>query len=101
MGHLILGRMGNGFLDNIVGALIYWAAQFCGMSVASIICFVIFIYNDDPVISTGDEWLETRVCLFATCPGVPVDHGQMGEIRSNNPVSQKPVFICSCRENVP
>merc|ERR1719402_774360 len=68
MGHLVLGRMGNGLFDNILGALVYWAAQFCGMFLAAVVNFAIFVDHDNPSRYDADLDKYGMVCIYATCP---------------------------------
>ena len=67
IGHLVLGRMGNGIVGNIIGTLIYFAAQFSGMLFAAVFNFLVYFNFDDPSLHETAEEKQSMVCLFATC----------------------------------
>ena len=73
-GFLVLGKMGNGFLDNIVGALVYWTAQILGMFSAAAVVFGIYFSALEDTLDSGDE---QYVCLYATCPGNAYTNNQV------------------------
>jgi len=67
VGHLVLGRMGNGIIGNIAGTLIYFAAQFSGMLLAAVFNFAVYFNYDNPSLHETAEEKQAMVCLFATC----------------------------------
>ena len=81
MGHLFLGRMGSGLVDNLVGALVYFGAQFSGMFVAAVLNFAVYFYFDNPRIVDDLEARQQRICLFATCPNENVTNDMVKAIK--------------------
>lgn len=66
--HFILGRMGKGLIGNIVGAIVYLAAQFLGMFLAAAIAYAIYHSSIDTTSESSQVEKQGSVCLFATCP---------------------------------
>ena len=81
MGHLFLGRMGSGLVDNLVGALVYFGAQFSGMFVAAVLNFAVYFYFDNPRIVDDLEARQQRIFLFATCPNENVTNNMVLAIK--------------------
>ena len=63
--------MGAGFLSNVIGTLVYLAAQFLGMFVAAAMSSWVYSKTEDAVYnssspSDGKDYAFS--CLYSTCP---------------------------------
>ena len=75
-GFLVLGRMGKGLIGNIIGALVYYTAQFFGMFSAAAVVYAVYYSGEQSIIESLDpnnsglsaSEAEQLVCLYATCP---------------------------------
>ena len=66
--------MGVGFLQNIIGTLVYISAQFLGMFAASAMSYWVYSTNENDAYnkmsSKGQGFADDFVfsCLYSTCP---------------------------------
>jgi len=58
--------MGKGFVDNIIGAIVYMVAQVLGMFLAAAVVYGIYYSGEEKLKETWDN--ASMVCLYATCP---------------------------------
>jgi len=78
MGHLVLGRMGDGFLSNIWGACVYWAAQVLGMLLAAACDYFVYYSQVTAEFENATDEIKYGItCLYATCPSETSNLGSM------------------------
>jgi len=70
MAHFILGKMGTGFLSNVIGTVVYLAAQFLGMFVAAAMSYWVYSVTENAAYQSSSSPAKDYAfsCLYSTCP---------------------------------
>lgn len=64
-------KMGTGFLSNVIGTLVYLAAQFLGMFVAAAMSYWAYSETENAAYKSGSSSYAKDYafsCLYSTCP---------------------------------